>query len=95
MPNSMSVSTIRWRAVACALSLAAVALPAQKTKPAHPVSAAATAPAPAVLTQLIVVPVSWNTLQHGGPWVGVPLLLCGLVGLIGLFVPSGSEQVNG
>src|SRR6476661_5486328 len=51
MPNSMSYSNLHWRALACALSLCALALPAQKTKPARGAAAAAAAPVPAVLTQ--------------------------------------------
>jgi hypothetical protein len=51
--------------------------------------------APAVLTQLLVVPVSWNTLRNGAAWAGVPLLLCGLVGLVGLFAPSTGERLDG
>ncbi|HEY2896490.1 MAG TPA: hypothetical protein VGJ12_05080, partial [Gemmatimonadaceae bacterium] len=55
MPNTMSFSNSHWRALSCALScalsLGAVALPAQKTKPARGATVAAAAPAPAVLTQ--------------------------------------------
>ncbi|MDB4910531.1 MAG: peptidase domain protein, partial [Gemmatimonadetes bacterium] len=51
MPNSMSSSTSHWRALACALSLCAVALPAQKTKPTRGATPPAAAPIPAVLTQ--------------------------------------------
>ena len=49
MSNSLlSLSTKRLGAIACTLSLAAVALPAQKPKPARPTAAM---PTPAVLTQ--------------------------------------------
>ena len=51
MPNSLSFSNLHWRALACALSLCALALPAQKTKPARGATVAASAPVPAVLTQ--------------------------------------------
>ena len=47
----MILSTIPWRALACALSIGAVALPAQKTKAARGGAPAAAAPVPAVLTQ--------------------------------------------
>lgn len=49
---------------------------------------------PAVLTQLIVLPIGVTTIAHGGELVGVPLALCGLVGLVGLFAPSTSRRLN-
>lgn len=49
---------------------------------------------PAVLTQLIVVPVSWNTARNGAPWVGFPLLVCGMVGLVALLAPSTGAQFD-
>jgi zinc protease len=51
MSNTMSSSFSHWRAAACALALGALALPAQKTKPARGATVAAAAPVPAVLTQ--------------------------------------------
>ena len=46
---------------------------------------------PAVLTQLIVVPIGGSALGHGGVLAGVPLLVCGVAGLFGLFAPSSSR----
>jgi O-antigen/teichoic acid export membrane protein len=46
---------------------------------------------PAVLTQLIVLPIGGSALGHGGVLAGVPLLVCGLAGLFGLFAPSSSR----
>ena len=43
---------------------------------------------PAVLTQLLTIPVGVNACADGVWWVGVPLLACGALGLIGLFAPS-------
>jgi hypothetical protein len=46
---------------------------------------------PAVLTQLIVLPIGGSALGNGGLLAGVPLLLGGLAGLVGLFAPSSSQ----
>ena len=50
---------------------------------------------PAVLTQLITLPIGVTTIAHGGELVGVPLAACGLIGLIGLFAPSTTKSLNG
>lgn len=49
---------------------------------------------PAVLTQLIVTPIGVTTILHGGELVGIPLAVCGLVGLVGLFAPSTTQRLN-
>jgi hypothetical protein len=49
---------------------------------------------PAVLTQLIVFPIGVTTTVHGGELVGIPLAVCGLVGLVGLFAPSTTQRLN-
>lgn len=49
---------------------------------------------PAVLTQLIVAPIGVTTILHGGELVGIPLVACGLVGLVGLFAPSTTRRLN-
>ncbi|MGH8888239.1 MAG: hypothetical protein ACRDV3_00585 [Acidothermaceae bacterium] len=43
---------------------------------------------PAVLTQLLAIPVGFNACGDGVWWLGVPVLICAVVGLIGLFAPS-------
>jgi len=48
---------------------------------------------PAVLTQLIVVPIGGSSLGHGGVLVGVPLIVVGIAGLVGLFAPSTSQRL--
>jgi hypothetical protein len=49
---------------------------------------------PAVLTQLIVLPIGVTTTLHGGELVGIPLAVCGLVGLVGLLAPSTTQRLN-
>ncbi len=49
---------------------------------------------PAVLTQLIVLPIGITTTVHGGGLVGMPLAVCGLAGLFGLFAPSTTQRLN-
>jgi hypothetical protein len=49
---------------------------------------------PAVLTQLIVLPIGVTTAAHGGELVGIPLAVCGLVGLAGIFAPSTTQRLN-
>jgi len=43
---------------------------------------------PAVLAQLIALPVSYNAFGNGAWWLGGPLLACAVAGLVGLFAPS-------
>jgi ABC-type uncharacterized transport system YnjBCD permease subunit len=49
---------------------------------------------PAVLAQLIVIPVAATATGNGAVFVGVPLVLCGLVGLVGLFAPSTTRRFS-
>lgn len=49
---------------------------------------------PAVLTQLIVFPIGVTTIVHGGELVGIPLTVCGLLGVVGLFAPSTTQRLN-
>jgi hypothetical protein len=49
---------------------------------------------PAVLTQLIVFPIGVSTAVHGGELIGIPLAVCGVVGLVGLFAPSTTQRLN-
>lgn len=49
---------------------------------------------PAVLTQLIVLPIAGTAIAHRGALVGVPLTVCGLVALVGLFAPSTSQRIG-
>lgn len=51
--------------------------------------------APAVLIQLLSVPVAVNTIGNGVWWVGVPLLVCGVAGLVGLFAPTTTRALFG
>ena len=51
--------------------------------------------APAVLIQLLTVPVAANTIVNGVWWVGVPLLVCGIAGLVGLFAPTTTRALFG
>jgi hypothetical protein len=49
---------------------------------------------PAVLTQLIVLPIAGTAIGHSGELVGVPLTTCGVVALVGLFAPSTSQRIG-
>jgi hypothetical protein len=49
---------------------------------------------PTVLTQLIVLPIGVTTLVHGGELVGIPMAVCGLAGLVGIFAPSTTQRLN-
>jgi hypothetical protein len=49
---------------------------------------------PAVLTQLIVIPVAVSATGNGAVLVGVPLVLCGVVGILGLFAPSTTRRFS-
>jgi hypothetical protein len=49
---------------------------------------------PAVLTQLIGLPIGINAIGHGGELVGILLTVVTLVGLFGLFAPSTSHRLN-
>jgi hypothetical protein len=49
---------------------------------------------PTVLTQLIVLPIGVTTIVHGGELVGIPMAVCGLAGVIGIFAPSTIRQLN-
>lgn len=48
---------------------------------------------PSVLTQLLALPVGIDATQTGAAWVGVPLLACAVVGLVGLFAPSTTSAL--
>jgi hypothetical protein len=50
--------------------------------------------APAVLTQLIGLPIGVNAIGHGGELVGIALAVCTLVGLFGLFAPSTAKRMS-
>lgn len=49
---------------------------------------------PAVLTQLIGLPIGINAIGHGGELVGIALTMCALAGLFGLFAPSTSKRMS-
>jgi hypothetical protein len=49
---------------------------------------------PAVLTQLIALPIGGTAISHGGELVGVPLTVCGLLALFGLFAPSTAQRIG-
>jgi len=49
---------------------------------------------PAVLTQLIVLPIGVTTIAHGGDLVGIPMAVCGLAGLVGIFAPSTTQRLS-
>jgi O-antigen/teichoic acid export membrane protein len=49
---------------------------------------------PAVLTQLIGLPIGINAIGHGGELVGILLTLFTVVGLFGLFAPSTSHRLR-
>jgi hypothetical protein len=49
--------------------------------------------APAVLVQIITIPVAFNTYGNGVWWVATPLLVCAVVGLVGLFAPSTTKAL--
>lgn len=48
---------------------------------------------PAVLVQLIALPVAYNAFGDGAWWFGVPLLACAVAGLVGLFAPSTTQAL--
>jgi len=48
---------------------------------------------PAVLVQLLALPVSYNAFGNGAWWLAVPLLACAVVGLVGLLAPSTTEAL--
>jgi hypothetical protein len=50
--------------------------------------------APAVLTQLIGLPIGVNAIGHGGEFVGIALAVCTPVGLFGLFAPSTAKRMS-
>jgi hypothetical protein len=49
---------------------------------------------PSVLTQLLALPIGIDATQTGAGWVGVPLLVCAVAGLIGLFAPSTTHALD-
>jgi len=49
---------------------------------------------PSALTQLIGLPIGVNAMGHGAVLFGVALVLCTLVGLVGLFAPSTSLRMT-
>ena len=49
---------------------------------------------PSVLTQLIGLPIGVNAIGHGAAPFGIALVLCTLVGLVGLFAPSTSRRMS-
>jgi hypothetical protein len=51
--------------------------------------------APAVLAQLLTLPVGVSAIGVGAWFVGVPLLVCGALGLVGLFAPSSTRVFVG
>jgi hypothetical protein len=48
---------------------------------------------PAVLVQLLALPVAYNAFGDGAWWLGAPLLVCAVAGLVGLFAPSTTEAL--
>ncbi|MGR6321896.1 hypothetical protein Q2K19_16200 [Micromonospora soli] len=50
--------------------------------------------APAVVLQLMLLPVGWYMIQGGLPWLGLPLMVLGL-GVTGLLVSAPSNRALG
>ena len=50
---------------------------------------------PSVLTQLLAIPVGVDAASTGVGWVGVPLVICAVLGLVGLFAPSTTHELAG
>lgn len=48
---------------------------------------------PAVLVQLLALPISYNAFGDGAWWLAAPLLACAAVGLVGLFAPSTTDAL--
>ena len=48
---------------------------------------------PAVFVQLIALPIAYNAFATGAWWFGLPLLVCAIAGLVGLFAPSTTEAL--
>ena len=49
---------------------------------------------PAVFVQLIALPVGWSATGNGAPYLGVPLMACALVALVGLLAPSTARRLG-
>jgi hypothetical protein len=49
---------------------------------------------PAVFVQLIAVPVGGSAIGNGAPYLGVPLMVCGLAALVGLLAPSTTQRLG-
>ena len=47
-----------------------------------------------MLTQLIGLPIGVNAIGHGAAAFGIALVLCTVVGLVGLFAPSTSQRMS-
>lgn len=50
---------------------------------------------PVVVAQVLAVPIAVDALRHGVWWVGVPLGLVALAGLVGVFAPSTTRTLYG
>ncbi len=48
---------------------------------------------PAVFVQLIALPIAYSAFGNGGWWIGAPLLVCAIAGLVGSFAPSTTEAL--
>jgi hypothetical protein len=49
---------------------------------------------PAIVAQMLQMPIGWTMLTHGQPFIGAPLFALGLVGAILLFAPSTREALG-
>jgi hypothetical protein len=50
---------------------------------------------PSLITQLLALPIGFDATSTGAGWVGIPLLVCAVVGLVGLFAPSTTHALAG
>ncbi len=49
---------------------------------------------PALVLQLLLIPIGWYIARGGTPWVGVPLLVVVILGVIGLLAPATRAELG-
>ncbi len=49
---------------------------------------------PAIVLQLLMLPVGYYMLTGGAAWAGVPVILLGLIGAVLLFAPASREALG-
>jgi hypothetical protein len=49
---------------------------------------------PALVLQLLLIPIGWYMARGATPWVGVPVLVVALLGAAGLLAPRTREELG-